>query len=128
MTTKASGKKSRKKWSGKVTAHSDAMDLEQGVFSQSDPKAIADSLKRSAEHSDRRKSGSFRSAMSMLNFYINRGGSKISEAQRKKLETAKDELRQDFGRAGAETKPAARTASGSKKRAATKASKPSDSR
>jgi hypothetical protein len=128
MSKKADGKKPGKKWSGEVTEHSDAMDLEQGVFKQSDPKAIADSLKRSAEHSDRRKSSPFRSAMSMLNFYINRGGSKISEAQRKRLETAKDELRQDFDRAGAETKPAARTVSGSKKRAATKASKPSDSR
>jgi Protein of unknown function (DUF3175) len=81
-----------------VTRESDALDLEAGVFSKADPRAIARSLKRSADESRRRKSSPFRSAMSMLNFYINRAGKNLSAADRKRLETAKDELRALYGR------------------------------
>ncbi|MDL2405955.1 DUF3175 domain-containing protein [Rhizobium calliandrae] len=88
----------KKKWSHAVTDNSDALDLEIGIFKSQDPKAIADSLKHSAEVSNRRKSSPFRSAMSMLNFYINRAGSHLSKQQRRTLEAAKDELRKDFGR------------------------------
>jgi hypothetical protein len=77
---------------------SDALDLESGVFKKSDPKAIARSLKRSAERSKRRKAEPFRSAMSMLNFFINRGGKNLSGKQKATLEKAKDELRIAFGR------------------------------
>jgi hypothetical protein len=89
---------SRKKWSADVTAHSDALDLKEKAFAADKPKDIADSLKESAEQSKRRKAGPFQSAMSMLNFYINRAGKNLSAARRKKLEKAKDELRKDFGR------------------------------
>lgn len=90
-------KKPAKRWSARVTKTSDAMTLEKSVFKKS-PRAIALSLKRSAEKSHRRKSGPFRSAMSMLNFYVNRAGKNLSAAQRKKLDGAKDELRQVFHR------------------------------
>jgi hypothetical protein len=83
-----------KKWSAKVTKTSDAMDLKKNVFKQSDPKKIARSVKRSAAQSKRKKSGTARSAMSMLTFYVNRAGKNLSPAQKKKLEKAKDELRQ----------------------------------
>ena len=95
-------KKSRKtkrpvrKWSARVTRQSDALDLKQGVFAQDDPKKIARSLKRSAEHSHRRKSSPYRSAMSMLTFYINRAGKDLPAARKGKLEKAKDELRALF--------------------------------
>ena len=89
--------KRRRKWSAEVTKRSDALDLEQRVFKGS-PKEIAKSLKRSAERSRRRKSSPFRSAMSMLNFYINRAGTNLSPTRRRKLEAAKDELREAFGR------------------------------
>jgi hypothetical protein len=88
----------RKKWSQHVTETSDALDLKKGVFAERDPRRIARSLKRSAEHSERRKSNPYRSAMSMLSFYINRAGDTLSAAQRKRLETAKDELRSLFHR------------------------------
>ncbi len=88
----------RKTWSQQVTEGSDALDLEQDVFTLDDPKAIAASLKRSAEASRRRKAGPFRSAMSMLTFYINRAGKDLDPARRKVLETAKDDLREAFGR------------------------------
>jgi hypothetical protein len=78
---------------------SDALDLERGVFTGSDPKAIARSLKRSAERSRRRKSDPYRSAMSMLTFYVNRGGRNLPKSRLRVLERAKDELRQAFGRA-----------------------------
>lgn len=87
-----------RKWSHEVTEHSDALDLEEGVFEQSDPKKISQSLKRSAEHSHRRKSEPYRSAMSMLTFYINRAGHNLPARQRRVLEDAKDELRKAFGR------------------------------
>jgi predicted KAP-like P-loop ATPase len=91
-------KKNKKKWSKDVAEHSDAMDLKDGVFKSPSPKKIADSLKHSAETSDRRKSSPFQSAMSMLNFYINRAGEQLSKSRRTTLEKAKDELRKDFGR------------------------------
>ncbi|WP_105401998.1 DUF3175 domain-containing protein [Neorhizobium sp. T7_12] len=91
-------KKNKKKWSKDVAEHSDAMDLKDGVFKSRSPKKIADSLKHSAETSDRRKSSPFQSAMSMLNFYINRAGEQLSKSRRTTLEKAKDELRKDFGR------------------------------
>lgn len=91
--------KTRKKaarWSGRVTRESDALDLKKGVFASSDPKKIARSLKRSAEHSHRRKSSPYRSAMSMLTFYINRGGKTLPARQKRVLEKAKTELRALF--------------------------------
>lgn len=89
----------KKKWSQDVTENSDAMDLKDGVFKQRSARTIAASLKRSAEASDRRKSSPFRSAMSMLTFYINRAGDQLSDSRRKTLEKAKDALRKDFGKA-----------------------------
>ena len=86
----------RKKWSQDVTAHSDALDLEGGVFAKDDPKQIAASLKRSAEHSTRRKGTPLQSAMGMLNFFINRAGKTLSAARKRKLEMTKDELRAAF--------------------------------
>jgi hypothetical protein len=88
-----------RKWSQRVTEQSDALDLKQGVFKLDDPAAIARSLKRSAEHSHRRKGTPFQSAMSMLTFYINRAGKDLPARDRRKLEAAKDELRKAFGRA-----------------------------
>ena len=87
-----------KRWSQRVTETSDALDLESGVFTLKDPRQIAQSLKRSAEASHRRKTDPFRSAMSMLNFYINRAGSQLPKAQHARLEQAKDELRDLFGK------------------------------
>jgi len=87
-----------KKWSRRVTEHSNALDLEKGLFSKDRPAAIARSLKRSAEHSHRRKGTPFQSAMSMLTFYMNRAGKDLSARDRRKLEAAKDELRKEFGR------------------------------
>lgn len=91
-------KKSKKKWSQKVTDNSDAMNLKNGVFKQKSAKKIADSLKHSAEQSDRRRSSPFQSAMSMLTFYINRAGDQLSKSRRETLDKAKGELRKDFGR------------------------------
>jgi hypothetical protein len=87
-----------KRWSQKVTEKSNALDLKQGVFSKDDPRSIARSLKRSAERSRRRKSDPFRSAMSMLTFYINRAGSKLSRSTLKRLEAAKEALPDLYGR------------------------------
>ncbi len=87
-----------RKWSQDVTEHSDALDLEAGIFESDDPKEIAQSLKRSAEQSHRRKAEPFQSAMSMLTFYINRAGHNLPERQKRVLEDAKDELRKAFGR------------------------------
>jgi len=85
--------KLKKYWSGRVTKKSNALDLEPGVFSWDDPKKIARSLKRSAQVSRRRKAPPFQSAMSMLNFYINRAGKNLNSKQRRILEQAKKELR-----------------------------------
>ncbi len=90
--------KGRKYWSGYVTKHSFALDLEEGVFTWQDPKRIAKSLKQSAEQSLRRKATLFQSAMSMLNFYINRAGKNLPVKQKKILERAKVELRKLFSK------------------------------
>ena len=95
---KPAAKASPKRWSQRVTRESDALDLKRGVFSLRDPKRIAASLKRSAERSSRRKSGAYRSALSMLTFYINRAGKTLPKAQRDRLERAKGELKRRFGR------------------------------
>ncbi|MEW6632974.1 MAG: DUF3175 domain-containing protein [Pseudomonadota bacterium] len=88
----------KKKWSADVSEHSDAMDLQEHIFESEDAKKIANSLKRSAEHSHRRKAEPFQSAMSMLNFYINRAGTNLPEQRKRVLEKPKDELRVAFGR------------------------------
>jgi hypothetical protein len=85
-------------WSARVTEESDALDLEPDVFTQASPRSVARSLKRSAERSERRKSDPYRSAMSMLTFYINRAGHNLSATRRAVLERAKSELRKLFGR------------------------------
>jgi hypothetical protein len=87
-----------KRWSQRVTQGSDALDLKHGVFKLTDPKKIAASLKRSAERSSRRKAGAYRSALSMLTFYINRAGSTLPKTQRDRLERAKTELKHQFHR------------------------------
>ncbi len=87
-----------KRWSQRVTQESDALDLERGVFKLGDPRKIAASLKRSAEHSSRRKTGAYRSALSMLTFYINRAGRTLPKTQRTRLERAKVELKRAFGK------------------------------
>jgi hypothetical protein len=86
------------KWSQEITEHSHALDLEEGVFSLDDPHRIALSLQKSAEESKNRKASAFQSAMSMLNFYINRAGRKLSSERKKILEDAKVHLRELFGR------------------------------
>ena len=97
--SKAPKKSSKtRRWSSEVTKHSDALDLEPEVFKGKDPRRIALSLKRSAERSKRRKGTPYQSAMSMLNFYINRAGKNLPQNQRRILERAKDELREVFGR------------------------------
>lgn len=88
----------KRKWSQQVTEHSNALDLERDVFTKDDPKQVASSLKRSAEHSRRRKAEPFRSAMSMLTFYINRAGAGLDRKQKRVLEDAKDELRKLYHR------------------------------
>ena len=100
MTKRRSRRSKRggKRWSARVTQESDALTLERGVFSLSSPHEIAVSLKRSADHSRRRKSTPYRSAMSMLTFFINRGGKGLSRTRRRKLEKAKDELRALYGK------------------------------
>jgi hypothetical protein len=87
------------RWSARVTRESDALDLEGGVFALNDPKRIAASLKRSAERSPRKKSSPYRSALSMLVFYINRAGKNLPARRQKILEQAKAELRKQFKRA-----------------------------
>lgn len=87
-----------KNWSQSVTEHSDSLDLEESVFTKGDPAEIARSLKRSAEHSTRRKGTPFQSAMSMLTLYINRAGRTLPKKQLRILERAKVELRAEFGR------------------------------
>ena len=90
-------KKSAKRWSAQVTKHSDALDLESSVFKLDSPRRIALSLKRSACKSKRRKAKPYQSAMSMLNFYINRAGKNLPKKRKRILEDAKDELRDVFG-------------------------------
>ena len=88
----------KKYWSGRVTKESNVLNLEGGVFTLKDPNKIARSLKRSAETSSRRKARPFQSAMSMLNFYINRAGKNLPASRKKVLEQAKSELRRLFKR------------------------------
>jgi hypothetical protein len=95
---KSKGIKRKKRWSQRVTEESDALTLERGVFTKSTPRKIAQSLKRSAERSHRRKSDPYRSAMSMLTFYINRAGKGLSASRKNKLEKAKDALRALYGK------------------------------
>ena len=94
----AKRKASPKRWSQRVTQESDALDLRRGVFTLRDPKRIAASLKRSAESSSRRKAGAYRSALSMLTFYVNRAGKTLPKTQRDRLERAKVELKRQFGK------------------------------
>ena len=91
-------KATSKRWSQRVTRESDALDLQGGVFKQTSARKIAASLKRSAERSKRRKSGAYRSALSMLTFYINRAGRNLPRTQRDRLQRAKVELKRQFGR------------------------------
>ena len=91
-------KDSRKYWSARVMQKSDALDLKSRLFTWRDPKRIARSLKQAAEHSKRRKAGPYQSAMSMLNFYINRGGRHLPAERKRVLTRAKTELRRLFGR------------------------------
>ena len=90
--------KTARRWSQRVTRESDALDLSKGVFTWRDPKRIAASLKRSAQRSRRRKADPFRSALSMLTFYLNRAGKNLPASRRKTLQRAKAELRTAFGR------------------------------
>jgi hypothetical protein len=94
----SNSKASSRRWSQRVARESDALDLQSGVFKQTDPKKIAASLKRSAERSSRRKAPPYRSALSMLTFYINRAGKTLPKAQRDRLQRAKTELKRQFGR------------------------------
>ena len=98
MAKRKIARKKRHRWSQRVTETSDALDLQKGVFALASPRKIAASLKRSAEQSRRRKADPFRSAMSMLNFYINRAGRNLPQARRRRLEAAKGELRRLYGK------------------------------
>jgi len=95
---RSAARKKGARWSADVTRRSNALDLEHGVFSQRSPRRIAESLKRSAERSRRRKGTPYQSAMSMLNFFINRAGRQLSPTRKRTLEKAKTELRHAFGR------------------------------
>jgi hypothetical protein len=95
---KPAKKASPKRWSQRVTRESEALDLKRGVFTLTDPKKIAASLKRSAEHSARRKASAYRSALSMPTFYINRAGKTLPKTQRDRLQRAKTELKRQFCR------------------------------
>lgn len=98
QTKKHRSKRPKQRWSQRVTDTSNALDLDPKVFSRTDPRSIAQSLKRSAVRSRRRKADPYRSAMSMLTFYINRAGKSLSPTRRRRLERAKDELRRLFKR------------------------------
>jgi len=97
-STSGTRSKAPNRWSQHVNQTSDALDLENGVFKLRSARAIAASLKRSAERSARRKGSPFQSAMSMLNFYVNRGGKQLSATRKRTLERAKDQLRALFDR------------------------------
>jgi hypothetical protein len=98
MAVKHKATRKDKKWSAKVTETSDALDLKQEIFKSKDPGKVAESLKHSADESHRRKGSPFQSAMSMLNFYINRAGKNLTKTQKKPLESAKNKLRKLYGR------------------------------
>jgi len=91
-------RKGGRRWSGYVTTHGNALDLDRGVFTWKDPKKIAHSLRRSAERSGRRKADPYRSALSMLTFYINRAGKNLPAGRKRTLQRAKSELRKEFGK------------------------------
>ena len=97
-SARTAGRQKTRRWSAKVTKHSNALDLDRDVFKGKDPRNIALSLKRSAQRSKRRKGTPYQSAMSMLNFYMNRAGKNLPKSQKRVLEHAKDELRDVFGR------------------------------
>ncbi len=97
-SARTAGRQKTGRWSARVTKHSNALDLDRDVFKAQDPRKIALSLKRSAQRSKRRKGTPYQSAMSMLNFYINRAGKNLPKSQKRVLEHAKDELRDVFGR------------------------------
>jgi hypothetical protein len=97
-TTRSRSRRGGSRWSARVTHESDALDLDRGVFTGRDPKKIAASLKRSAQRSRRRKADPYRSALSMLTFYLNRAGRNLPASRRKTLQRAKGELRKQFGR------------------------------
>ncbi|HYX19857.1 MAG TPA: DUF3175 domain-containing protein [Thermoanaerobaculia bacterium] len=97
-STRAASKPGGRRWTQYVTTHSNALDLEPGVFTLKSPREVALSLRRSAEKSDRRKASSYGSAMSMLTFYINRAGKGLSRTQKDRLMHAKDELRKLYGK------------------------------
>jgi len=97
-SSKGRGGSKTRRWSDRVTKQSNALDLESKIFKSTDPRRIALSLKRSAQASKRRKGPPYQSAMSMLNFYINRAGKSLPQKQKRVLERAKDELRDVFGR------------------------------
>jgi hypothetical protein len=107
MTTRRKSAKAPRKWSAGVMRRSNALDLEPAIFKSRSPAKIAASLKRSAERSRRRKGTPYQSAMSMLNFYINRGGRNLSPTRKRLLERAKPELRKAFGRDTRKRKTAA---------------------
>jgi hypothetical protein len=110
-----------RRWSQRVTRESNALDLEKGVFALREPRRIAQSLQRSAERSRRRKTDAFRSAMSMLNFYINRAGRGLPAERRRRLDRAKDELRALYGRPAARARAAkSRSSSARRKRSGPK--------
>ena len=96
---RSKARRASKRWSGRVTRESNALDLDKGLFTKRDPAWIARSLKRSAERSRRRKADPYRSALSMLTFYINRAGKNLPASRKKMLQRAKDKLREQFGRA-----------------------------
>jgi Protein of unknown function (DUF3175) len=98
MSARKPRRKKNKRWSARVTKHSNALDLEPKVFRSRSPRKIALSLKRSAERSQRRKAKPYQSAMSMLNFYINRAGKNLPKTRKRTLERAKEELRDVFDR------------------------------
>ena len=97
-TSRNAASESSSRWSQRVTQESDALDLKAGVFKLRSAKAIAASLKHSAERSSRRKTGAYRSALSMLTFYINRAGRNLPKTDRDRLERARAELKRQFGR------------------------------
>jgi len=98
-TKQRRAKRGGTRWSARVTRESDVLTLQKGVFTKSSPRKIAQSLKRSADRSRRRKSNSYRSAMSMLTFFINRAGKGLSKSRKQKLEKAKQALRELYGKA-----------------------------
>src|SRR5437868_3246781 len=99
MSKSANKPSQARRWSARVTKHSNALDLRPKVFRSSNPRQVALSLKRSAERSNRRKGTPYQSAMSMLNFYINRAGKNLPQKQKRVLKRAKGDLRALFGRA-----------------------------